>query len=115
MFHVELPVPPSVNNAYANSKKGGRYKKPASAKWATDAVQEIWRQVPAGQRIGGPVIVFICLPSDLNGDCDNRIKPILDALVTSRRIDDDRNVLAVTASKTHDKATALVRVSGAAS
>lgn len=108
-FSVEIPVPPSVNNAYGNGKKG-RYKKPASVAWSNEAVQEIWRQVPAGHRIGGKVIVYIALPEKMAGDCDNRIKPILDALVASQRIDDDRNVHAVTASKTHDKATALVRV-----
>lgn len=108
-FTVEIPVPPSVNNAYGNGKKG-RYKKPASVAWADEAVQEIWRQVPAGLRIGGKVVVYIGLPEKMAGDCDNRIKPILDALVTSRRIDDDRNVHSVTASKSHDKPTALVRV-----
>lgn len=113
-FSVEIPVPPSANNAYANGKKG-RYKKPASVSWANEAVQEIWRQVPAALRIGGPVIVYIGLPAGMRGDCDNRIKPILDALVVSQRIDDDRNVVTVTATKARtDSTLALVRVTGAA-
>jgi Holliday junction resolvase RusA-like endonuclease len=50
-------------------------------------------------RIAGPVAVAILLPRKMRGDIDNRIKPILDALVGSCRIDDDRNVAKVTASK----------------
>lgn len=108
-FTAELPLPPTVNNAYVNGKKG-RFKSAASKRWQRTAVAEIWRQVPAGLRIGGPVVVYIALPRKMRGDCDNRIKPILDALVVSKRIDDDRNVMAVTAGKSHDGQTALVRV-----
>lgn len=111
-FHVELPMPPSANNAYGNGKKG-RFKRPASVAWANEAVAELWRQVPASRRIGGPVVVHIALPADMRGDCDNRIKPILDALVTSRRIDDDRNVRTVTATKSIGGDKAFVTVSAA--
>ena len=108
-FAAEILVPPSANNAYANGSKG-RYKRAAVMEWANATVADLWRQVPAGLRIGGPVVVYIALPRKMRGDCDNRIKPILDALVVSKRIDDDRNVMAVTAGKSHDGQTALVRV-----
>ena len=70
----------------------------------------IFAQVPAANRIGGPVAVSVALPVKMRGDVDGRLKAILDALVDSRRIDDDRHVVSVSASKTHDKPTAMVRV-----
>ena len=115
MFTVELEPPPSINNAFINVKPMGkkrrtRIKSPKYRDWADLANAEIVRQVPANKRIGGPVVVYIALPIKTRSDADNKIKPILDALVASGRIDDDRHVVSVTASKTHDKPTALVRV-----
>lgn len=110
-FVVELEPPPSANNCFINRRGGkGRVKSPAYRAWRQAAVLSIYAQVPAALRIGGPVIVYIALPAKMRGDADGRIKGILDALVDSRRIDDDRHVVSVTASKTHDKPTTLVRV-----
>lgn len=109
-FTIEIPVPPPANNAFINVRGRGRTKSPAYRAWRQSAVLSIYSQVPAKLRIGGSVVVYIALPAKMRGDVDGRIKGVLDALVDSRRIDDDRNVVAVTASKTHDKATALVRV-----
>lgn len=109
-FSVELEPPPSANHMFVNVKGRGRIKSVKYRAWRQAAVLSIYAQVPAALRIGGPVVVFIALPKKTRSDADNNIKPILDALVDSRRIDDDRHVVSVTASKTHDKPTALVRV-----
>ena len=89
-FTVEVPVPPSLNNAFFNRRQGGRVKTPAYRKWLDAAGWEIKAQVPAASRVAGPFIVSINFPSFMNGDIDNRVKGIVDALVTSGRVDDDR-------------------------
>lgn len=110
-FDVELPLPPSLNGAYANVAGVGRVKVSTYRNWQANAVKMIVASVPAPKRIAGPISVSILLPSAMRGDCDNRIKPILDALVASGRIDDDRNVVKVSASKElQGKALALVSV-----
>lgn len=114
-FDVELPMPPSLNGAYANMAGVGRVKVSSYRSWQDAAVAMIRVSIPAAQRITGPVNVHILLPSKMRGDCDNRIKPCLDALVKSGRIDDDRNVQWVSARKClPGKELALVKVESAA-
>ena len=91
-FTVEISVPPSLNNAYRNIPGKGRVKSADYASWMRDAVQILTLLVPDRNRVPGPVSVSIVLPEKMPGDIDNRVKPILDALVKSGRIDDDRNV-----------------------
>lgn len=107
-FDFWLPMPPSLNNAYENfqarSKKTGkmvtrRRKSDEYDAWKNTAIGCILQAVAADRRIAGPVCVAIALPEKMRGDVDNRIKPILDALVKSGRIDDDRNVIEVSAGK----------------
>lgn len=113
-FDVELPIPPSLNNAYANVDGVGRVKVSTYRNWQANAIKEIVAAVPMHKRVGGPVSVSILLPSKMKGDVDNRIKGVLDALVGSGRIDDDRNVVKVSASKElQGKALALVSVRAA--
>ena len=84
-------------------------------KWQDAAVAMIRVSIPTAKRIAGPVNVHIQLPSKMRGDCDNRIKPILDALTKSGRIDDDRKVQWVSARKClTGKDNVLVRVEVAA-
>lgn len=95
-FHVELPTPISANHLFANRRGGeGRIKTKAYENWQKTAALTIVAAVRADQRIGGRVSVRIELPTKCRLDADNAVKPILDALVYSRRIDDDRNVMRV--------------------
>ncbi len=98
-FDFWLPLPPSLNNAYFNAKGRGRVMSTAYRNWKAEAIWAISNAVSLGQAIHGPVCVAIALPEKMRGDVDNRIKPILDALVASERIDDDRNVIEVSAGK----------------
>lgn len=110
-FDVELPLPPSLNNAYVNVPGRGRVKAKGYSAWQHAAIAQIRVSVPAARRIAGPVSVSILFPAKLRPDLDNLIKPTLDALVASGRIDDDRNVVKVSASKElQGKALALVSV-----
>jgi len=77
-----LPFPPSVNAMYANNKRGsgrGRYPTAEYEQWRADAavmlMQQNVRPVLAG------CFVKILLDERRQGDCDNRIKPVLDLLV----------------------------------
>lgn len=103
-FHVELPTPISANHLFANVPGRGRVKTKAYENWQSTAALTIVATVRADRRIGGKVAVSIELPATCRLDIDNAVKPILDALVRSRRIDDDRNVarLEVTRGGTGD-------------
>jgi Holliday junction resolvase RusA-like endonuclease len=91
-FHVKLPLPPSANKLFFNVPGKGRVKTRAYKNWRRNAVLSIFAQVRADQRIGGPVGLSICVPNRMRGDLDNRLKGLIDALVASNRIDDDKHV-----------------------
>jgi len=98
-FTVELPAPISANHLFANVPGRGRVKTKAYENWQSVAALTVVATVRADQRIGGRVAVRIELPAKCRLDIDNAIKPILDALVRSRRIDDDRNVARLEVSR----------------
>jgi Holliday junction resolvase RusA-like endonuclease len=107
-FSVVLPMPPSLNNIYATVGKR-RVKVLAYTDW-----RHMSALIIAGSRvpyIGGAISVQIELPIKMRGDIDNRVKPILDALVASKRIDDDRNVVAIYVARTRNADDVLVTVS----
>ena len=110
-FSVCIPPPPSLNNAFVNVRSGGRRKSDRYRKWTSLAVGLIKVEVPAVQRCGGEIMVDIDFPSKSKADIDNLIKGILDALVASTRVDDDRNVceLRVTRKREGDDARVFVR------
>lgn len=109
-FHVKLAPPPSVNRAFRNVPGKGRVKTRDYRLWRRDAIVSIFAQVRADLRIGGPVVVSINLPAKMRGDIDNRVKGILDALVASNRIDDDKHVAAITVRRDQPGDLALVTV-----
>lgn len=98
-FTVDLAAPLSVNNLFFNVPGKGRVKTKAYENWQQTAIKEIWAQVRADRRLGGKVEVTIALPRKCRLDIDNACKPLLDALVYSRRIDDDRNVERLTITR----------------
>lgn len=110
-FTVELPTPVSANHLFANVPGRGRVKTKAYANWQRTATFTIIAQVRADRRIGGRVAVTIVIPSKSRLDLDNAIKPVLDALVRSRRIDDDRNVRRLEVTKGGAGNLAVVTVS----
>lgn len=97
-FTVEIPIPPSLNNIYANAGKR-RVKTQSFAAWKREAAWTIRFKVPASQAVRGAIRVRLELPTNTAGDCDNRLKAAIDALVASGRIDDDRNVQKVEAER----------------
>lgn len=90
MTEIILPFPPSVNGMFGNKKNGkgrGRYVMTKYKKWRADASEALFRQ---GIRpIVGRCIVHIDLDDKRQGDCDNRVKAILDVLVTHGTLSGD--------------------------
>lgn len=109
-FDLRLLPPPSVNRAFRNLAGKGRVKTRDYRRWRNDAVATIWAQVRADQRVAGNVAVIVHLPATMRGDIDNRLKGILDALVASGRIDDDRHVTTLTVSRRSPSKEALIWV-----
>src|SRR5262245_20470260 len=79
MIKVALSLPPSVNSLYANVGRK-RVKTAKARRWHDTAAWQI--KLAAGRiRIEGPWAIGVVLPRSMRGDCDNRLKPILDAAV----------------------------------
>lgn len=112
-FTVELPVPPSINASYRNALIKGKMRRVKTdhyKKWRRASAFTIQSKIKYDGRIGGQVSVTIALPKDCRMDVDNVIKAFLDALVDSKRIDDDRHVMSVSSSKILSSGPAMVVV-----
>jgi Holliday junction resolvase RusA-like endonuclease len=83
-----LAVCPSVNKCFANSVKGRR-KTRAYTSWARGELKALIAQ--RAKPIGVPANISITLPIKTRGDCDNRIKPVVDLLVRAGVLQDDRS------------------------
>jgi Holliday junction resolvase RusA-like endonuclease len=82
----------------APKKRGqrGRVKTKPYQAWLTKAGWELNTQ--RATKVAGPVVVDITVRRDNDrSDIDNRIKAVLDLLVTMQLIDDDKNVVEVRA------------------
>ncbi len=99
-------TPPSVNAMYFNLKNGkGRGKTLAYRNWSASTNVELSSQ--PSWHVPGKVEVRIYLPANTRGDADNRIKATLDSLVRAGRIEDDRNVVKVTAEFSYEQRTVI--------
>ena len=76
---VEIPLPPSVNGAWANIPGKGRVRTESYRRWHKVAFDELSAQAP-GQIAGKFAIVIKLGRIKRRADCDNRCKPILDLL-----------------------------------
>lgn len=96
-LNIWLPVPPSLNAAYANGRgKGarGRFSTAALRDWKSEAgvalARQNWSPVP-----GKVIVVMNTERRSKVADIDNRTKPVLDLLVKQGVIEDDRHVTAI--------------------
>lgn len=98
---IKLPIPPSVNACYANNYGWGcgRYKTAGYCRWEREADNEMLIQRLRGKLTSGPACVTIRLPQHMRGDVDNRIKPILDWMVSRELTADDSTHQSVTARR----------------
>lgn len=92
-----LPLPPSINNAFVQFTQGRvtrRVKSKDYAKWQKDAVSHLIET--AAPVTASRYSVNIDLGINYQSDIDNRVKPILDALVKAGMISDDRYIDTIT-------------------
>lgn len=75
---ISLPLPPSLNNAFVNSRSG-RYRSPAYKAWQKAAADHLTLQ--SWDMPTPPYGVTIRLNINHRSDVDNRAKAVLDLLV----------------------------------
>lgn len=99
-FHrCVVAKPPAANNIYAERRDGkGRVKTDEYKKWRALAARSMKEELP---RFGSkePVRVVIGTSMNRQGDLDNIIKPLLDALKVAHVIGDDRYVDRIEAER----------------
>jgi Holliday junction resolvase RusA-like endonuclease len=88
-------MPPSTNALFRNVKDVGRVKSTPYKRWVKTAMVSMLPQRP--KPIAGRVTVEITCRTNSRRDIDNIIKPVLDLLVRSELIEDDRMVQKVSA------------------
>lgn len=87
---ISLPVPPSLNHCFPTNKNGHRYPSKEYQNWRKEAGYRLNTQRP--QAFHGAVEIWVTLPEPPRAcDADNRLKPILDLLVTYKIIPTDSN------------------------
>lgn len=92
MSTFTLPMPPSVNGLWANSRNGGRFRTQKYDSWIYEAGAEIMRQRPA--KVAGPVVLSYEVEEPKGKrkfDLGNREKALTDLLVSHRIIEADDN------------------------
>jgi Holliday junction resolvase RusA-like endonuclease len=92
MIIYDLPLPPSVNGMFCNGAAGGKFGRVKTAtyrEWKRQAGLHMLVQGPL-KKIAGPVNVSITISDRAAGDLDNRLKAILDLMVTHTVIEDDK-------------------------
>lgn len=97
---ITLPMPPSLNNAFSQTRAGRRFPSSRYKRWRAMAYLSIKaaRLVP----VAGPAEVCITLHAKdrRRRDADNLIKPVVDSLVATGVLadDDSRHVRTVSAT-----------------
>ena len=96
-----LPVPPSVNQMFANPKgnRGKRYKTKTYQYWIAAARQAVAQQAKGVEMICYPILVIAQVErASLSADIDNRIKAMFDILKSEKVIKDDTLVTGFAAA-----------------
>ena len=96
-FSVEITIPPSLNNAYANVPGRGRVPTAQHKAWKLAAGWELLAAKPP--KFCGPYRLTIQVPAGMRGDVSNRIKLAEDLLVSLRITPDDKNAVSVLAER----------------
>jgi Holliday junction resolvase RusA-like endonuclease len=89
VVRLELPLPPSVNSAWANVVGVGRVRSTGYRRWHKRAMDELMLQKPG--RVSGAYCIVIKLGRiKRRCDVDNRAKPLLDLLANVVTDDDSQ-------------------------
>ncbi len=88
----DVPIPPSVNRMHI---AGTHSLTSAWRKWRED----FGKLLLGKPKLTGPWSIEIVLPRKTRGDCDNRLKIVLDSLVKFKWVDDDRHCQSATSRR----------------
>lgn len=113
---LELPLPPSVNAAFANRRRGkgrGRIKTRAYRSWIDQADRHLLMQKRGLPRepILGQLRLEINVPASMRGDISNRIKLVEDFLVSRDITADDKNNWEVLIKRDKSITCCVVKIS----
>ena len=90
-IEIELPLPPTANNAYpTNRTSGRRYLSRRAKEWKNRAGWEAMIGKTEGGAVKGPYGFTIRIPEKARGDADGYIKLAQDLLVDIGITPDDR-------------------------
>lgn len=107
---LTLPTPPSVNQMYANRKKGGRHPTKLYVDWKGHAGWRLSAQLAAHKTLTCPVLAVVQVErASSQADIDNRLKALFDLLVTHGALADD-NLITGYAVAWGPKGSGLCRV-----
>lgn len=87
MISYDLPLPPSVNNLYFNSPRGGRVKTERYRKWIEAARWALLAQ--RARPIAGQVRLDILVSEKSRADLENHAKATIDLFVSHGVLQDD--------------------------
>lgn len=87
---IAIPFPPSVN-ATTRAVNGRVLLSKEYRVWKSETALAIMVQRPKKHAGRVDILIELRNPDNRNRDCDNRIKPVLDALTASQIIVDDNN------------------------
>lgn len=104
-----IPIPPSVNHLFRTTD-GKRYKTSEYGDYVNLVMQQLVfvQKVP---HLSGEVALFAEIRRFSSmSDLDNRLKGLIDAVVASRVIDDDKHIIEIGAKWSKEVATCKVRI-----
>jgi Holliday junction resolvase RusA-like endonuclease len=109
-IEFDMPIPPSVNHLFITNRGGGRTKSQDYVRYMNLVLKELCF-VQNLTHVSGDVAVFVTIRRLSNlSDLDNRLKALLDSLVASRIIDDDKHIVEIGAKWSKDIDTCRVRI-----
>ncbi len=109
-MELTLPLPPSINSMYSQSRAGFRFKTNDAKKWTKEAIETVREQ--KYKTIEGKVDMSVTFYFGRNGknDIDSRIKSLLDMLTEAEVWKDDSQVYSLLLNKDFDKDKPRVEV-----
>lgn len=109
---LNLPLPPSANMIWRTTKAGRTYLNPKYREWRKAALTSLWTQKPAGgfPTFEGAFEAQVVVALKMQGDIDNRLKPVLDFLATANIIANDKHAQKAIVARSESVAKGMCRV-----
>lgn len=112
VVQLDLPLPPTANVIWRTTRTGRTYLNPKYTAWRKAALVSMWTQKPAGgfPFFDGAFEAHIAVALKMQGDIDNRVKPLFGFLATANIIANDKHAQKASISRSVDVRPGYVRV-----